>query len=192
LSISPSNISAVSGSPQEAGTVFVQVQPLHGQNNSDFQQLAPFMQHPAHNQTVAAPYPNYPIVQVGQTMQPSVRDQSRQTTAPSIDVEVRIATAQPGGINLLRQDSSGGRTTLFNGGRTTPSSSGRATPSIDDGVGKAVKSGREGREKGALSYSAAEHLFPGKLGSGRSSVTLQSNLWSYIVLLRIVFVVSLC
>jgi hypothetical protein len=157
------------------------------------------MQHPAHNQTIAAPYPNYPVVQVGQTMQPTAMDQSRQTVAPSTDVEVGIATAQPGGINLLRQDSSGRRTTPSNGGRTTPS--------IDDGVGKAIKTGREGREKGALLYSAAEHLFLlqsielvkdsfgasesspewkevhklmvegyyGKLGSGRSSVTLQSH-----------------
>jgi hypothetical protein len=105
------------------------------------------------------------------------------------------------------QNSSGGRTTPSNGGRTTPSNGGRTTPSIDDGVGKAVKTGREGHEKGALSYSAAEHLFLlqsiellkdsfgasksspeckevhklmvegyyGKLGSGRSSVTLQSH-----------------
>ena len=120
LSISPSNISAVSGSPQEAGTVFVQVPPLHGQNNSDFQQCAPFMQHPAHNQTVpqprlAAPYPDFLVVQVSQTIQPTASDQSRQTTAPSIDDEDGIATAQPGGINLLRQDSSGGRTTPSNG-----------------------------------------------------------------------------
>jgi hypothetical protein len=157
LSISPSNCSAVSGSPHEGGTVFVQVPPQYGQNKSNFHPLAPFMQHPAHNLTIAAPYPNYPVVQVGQTM----------------------------------QDSSGGGT----------------TPSIDDGVGKAVKTGREGREKGALSYLATEHLFVlqsielvkdsfgasesspewkevhklmvegyyGKLGSGRSSVTLQSH-----------------
>jgi len=143
LSLSPSNCSAVSGSPQEAGTVFVQVPPHYWQNNSDFHPLAPFMQHLAHNQTIAAPYPNYPVVQVGQTMQPTAMDQLRQTVAPSTDVEVGIATAQPGGINLLRQDSSGGRT----------------TPSIDDGVRKAVKTGREGHEKGALLYSAAEHLF---------------------------------
>jgi len=165
LSISPSNCSAVSGSPHEGGTVFVQVPPQYGQNNSNFHPLAPFMQHPAHNQTIAAPYPNYPVVQVGPTMQNS------------------------------------------SGGRTTPSNGGRTTPSIDDVVGKAVKTGREGREKGALSYSAAEHLFLlqsielvkdsfgasesspewkevhklmvegyyGKLGSGRSSVTLQSH-----------------
>jgi hypothetical protein len=33
LSISPSNCSAVSGSPHEGGTVFVQVPPQYGQNN---------------------------------------------------------------------------------------------------------------------------------------------------------------
>jgi hypothetical protein len=173
LSISPSNCSAVSGSPHEGCTVFVQVPPQYGQNNSNFHPLAPFMQHLAHNQTIAAPYPKYPVVQVGPTM----------------------------------QNSSGGRTTPSNGGRTTPSNGGRTTPSIDDGVGKTVKTGREGREKGALSYLAAEHLFLlqsielvkdsfgasesspewkevhklmvegyyGKLGSEKSSATLQSH-----------------
>jgi len=189
LSISPSNCSAVSGSPHEGGTVFVQVPPQYGQNNSNFHPLAPFMQHPAHNQTIAAPYPNYPVVQVGPTMQNS----SGGRTTPS-----------NGGRTT---PSNGGRTTPSNSGRTTPSNGGRTTPSIDDVVGKAVKTGREGREKGALSYSAAEHLFLlqsielvkdsfgasesspewkevhklmvegyyGKLGSGRSSVTLQSH-----------------
>ncbi len=181
LSISPSNCSALSGSPHEGGTVFVQVPPQYGQNNSYFHPLAPFMQQPAHNQTTAAPYPNYPVVQVGLTMQDS-----------------------SGGRTTL---SNGGRTTPSNGGRTTPSNGGRTTPSIDDGVRKAVKTGREGREKGALLYLAAEHLillqsielvkesfgalesspewkevhklmvegYYGKLGSGRSSVTLQSH-----------------
>jgi hypothetical protein len=108
------------------------------------------MQHLVHNQTApqpsecpvgnighTAPSPIFSIIHQGQTV-------LLTETSSTYTIIHQGQIVQPSVSNLSRQDS------FVVAGRTTPA--------IDDGVGKAVKTGRESREKGSLSYLAAEHL----------------------------------